>query len=396
MTETKPILETTVLDRPAVPDVLEEHLEETAFLLIRWRKLLFSSEIPLRRLGAQAERIEAHLDGLRVGGPASLSIALAMLDENDPWFVSVAARVWIELGQPEVQAIHERLAALPPELFGVWKEAFRQLPASTVQRIFPQQQFESLPAATLEIAADAWGWHGLLPFPVASRLAGSPAPGVRRAVARHTAHSGLIRQLLDDGDVLVRRMAHWSLALQNTQAALDRGRQLAAAAEPDPFALRVIGLLGGRADGPRLLNSLKHKAAAPTALLALRDLAVPEFAEVLLIGIEGDDADFAALAKDVFESLAGRIPKPDPGQPLPPGLSPARAHWSQVRKQMDGSKRMLHGQAFPWQGPASEEPMQWVWRRVLTSNAPDLAWLRRQVPDGFFNALGAEEAIPGE
>ena len=389
-------LETTVPGRPAVPDVLREHLEEMAYLSIQWRKLLFSPEIPLRRLAAHAGRIEAHLDGLRVGGPASLSIAQAMLDGDDPWFVSAAARVWIEMGQPEPAIIHQRLAALPPELFRAWKEAFRQLPVSTIQRVFPKQHPEAIPAPMIEIAADAWGWHGLLLPETASRLAGSPVPGIRRAVARHATQPSLIRQLLDDGEVLVRLMAHWSLALQNPPAALDRSRQIAAAAEPDPFALRIIGLLGSRADGPRLLAFLKHKTIAPTALLALRDLAAPEFAEVLLDGLDGEDSEFAALAKDVFESLTGRIPKPNPEQPLPPGLSPVRAHWSQVRKQMDGSKRMLHGQAFPWQGAASEEPMQWVWRRVLTSNAPDLAWLRRQVPDGFFTGLEADEAIPSE
>ena len=49
----------SAVNRPAVPDILEEHLEELSFLAIRWRKLVFSPELSLRRLAKQQARIVA-------------------------------------------------------------------------------------------------------------------------------------------------------------------------------------------------------------------------------------------------------------------------------------------------------------------------------------------------
>jgi len=389
LTEKTPTLETTVWGCPAVPDVLQEHLEEIAYLSIQWRKLIFSPELPLRRLRAHTERIEAHRDGLRVGGAASVRIAQALLEGEDPWLGFAAAWTWIEQGQPETAALQQRMKSLPPEWRGAWKAAFRKLSASAVQQIYPLTDFETLPPPVLEIACDAWGWHQLLSQATLQKVAAWPIPEVRRAVARHAIHADLILRLLQDEDLLVRRMALWSLALQNSHAALERSRQMAATADPDPFGLRVLGLLGDRSDGTLLLPMLKHKTLGPVALLALRDLACPEFGEALLDLMEGDDEDSAVVAKDIFESLVGR-----PAAPLAPGTSPARQHWQQCRTKL--SQRSLHGRAFPWAGAATEEPMEWVWRRSIIGSTPELAWLRREVPDGFFTGLGALEAIPGE
>ena len=389
-------LETTVPGRPAVPDVLHEHLEEIAYLTIQWRKLLFSPEVPLRRLRAHSERIKAHLDGLRIGGPASLSIARSMLDGDDPWFVYAAARVWMEMGRPDVAALRERLEKTPPELWGAWKEAFRKLSPAVVTRLFSEQDLEGLPLGLLQVAIDALGWHGLLQPATAGTVGGLPDAGTRRAVARHAVQPALIARLLEDEDVLVRRTALWSLVRQDPRAALDRSRQMTLSRPPDAFALRVIGLMGDGQDGMGLLTLLRQKTATPAVLLALRDLGRPECAEALLEIVEGDDRDLAMATKDVFESLVGRIPKPDPEQPLPAGISPARFHWQQVRKSLDRSRQFLHGQPCPWQGDPADEPMEWVWRRTLTAAASELACLRREVPDGFFNGVGADEAIPGE
>jgi hypothetical protein len=112
--------------------------------------------------------------------------------------------------------------------------------------------------------------------------------------------------------------------------------------------------------------------------------------------MEGDEPDLKPTARDVFESLAGAIPKPNPEQPLPQGISPARAHWLEVRKNFDGAKRFWHGRIFPWQGTLADEPMGWIWMRNLTATQSELAWLNREVPDGFFADLPSAAAVPGE
>lgn len=396
LADKKIILETTVPGRPAVADVLHEHLEEVAHLAIQWRKLLFSPEVPLRRLRSHAGRIEAHFDGLRVGGSASISLVRGKLAADDPWVVHAAAWVWMEMAQPDLAALVEQLQDTPPELLGAWKETFRKLPPEFITRLIRDPSLESLPTGLRQVATDALGWHGMLPSSTAAKLAEMPEPGVRRAVARQAVYPSLITRLLEDENVTVRRTALWSLLRQDPRAALERSRQMASSSQPDAFALRVIGLVGDGNDAAALLSLVRQKAVAPTALLALRDLGRLHCVEALLEIMEGEDADLALAAKDVFESLAGKIPKPNPEQPLPMGISPARFHWQQVRKQVDPAKRFLHGQPFPWQGISAEEPMAWVWRRAFTATPTDLTWLGREVPDGFFADLPADEAIPGE
>jgi hypothetical protein len=389
-------LETTVPGRPAVADVLHEHLAEVAYLTIQWRKLLFSPEVPLRRLRGHAERIEAHLDGLRVGGPASLGIARSLLEGDDPWFVYAAARTWLEMSQPDLAALQECFGKTPPALWGAWKEALRKLAPASMARLFPEEAIEALPAGLREVATDALGWHGLLQPAAAAKLASVTKAGVRRAVARHATQTTLITKLVADENVLVRRTALWSLLRQEPRAALDYSRQMASAVPPDAFALRLIGLMGEAQDGMGLLALLRQKPPPPAIRPALRDLGRLECVEPLIEMVEGDDGELALAAQEVFESLAGPISKPDPEHPVPTGVSPARYHWQQVRKNLDPAKRYLRGRPFPWAGAPADEPMAWVWRRAIWAAPPELGWLRREVPDGFFDDLPSDEAIPGE
>jgi hypothetical protein len=393
--EHRPNLETTILGRPAVVDVLYEHFEEVAHLSVQWRKLIFSPEIPLRRLASHADRIEAHVDGLRVGGAAAVGMAEALLAGDDAWLVFSAARCWLEQGQGTPAVLEKRLQATPPELRGAWKEAFRRLPVDVCLRAFPQTNLTSLTPEALEVACDARGYHQILSKEVRDDCAQSSQPLLRAAVARHAPDVDLLQRLLQDKDVMVRRVALWSLALQNASFVLGQCRRWAES-EPDAFALRVIGLFGDRNDGARLLPLLQQKSLAVPALLALRDLGSPEFAASVLSIMEADAGEIAPVAQQVFESLVGRSMPAKPSEPDPTPMSPARRHWEQFRSRADLTQRRLSGVGFPWSGPVADEPMEALWRRALSNATVAPVWLRREVPDGFFSGVGAVEAIPGE
>ena len=64
---------------PVLPEILRQHAEQAAFLWTVYdRAKLFPEENPELdelRLSRLLERLEAHLDGLRVAGPDGLSIA---------------------------------------------------------------------------------------------------------------------------------------------------------------------------------------------------------------------------------------------------------------------------------------------------------------------------------
>jgi hypothetical protein len=90
-----------IADRPAVPPVLSENLEELEFLSIQRRKLFCDFETTRAELLKHENRIEAHFDSLRVGGDAAVALAEKALEEAVfPWEVFAAARVWLELALP--------------------------------------------------------------------------------------------------------------------------------------------------------------------------------------------------------------------------------------------------------------------------------------------------------
>jgi uncharacterized protein (TIGR02270 family) len=58
-----------------VPHIVEQHCEETAFLLVQRWSLLAGPAVGIRALGRLDERLAAHLDGLRVAGKFGRQVA---------------------------------------------------------------------------------------------------------------------------------------------------------------------------------------------------------------------------------------------------------------------------------------------------------------------------------
>jgi uncharacterized protein (TIGR02270 family) len=84
-----------------IRDVVEQHAEDAAFL---WNLRDAATDEPhyaLRHLATLEERIEAHIDGLRVAGEAGHAIALAQLDQyGGPGELFVVATLALESRDP--------------------------------------------------------------------------------------------------------------------------------------------------------------------------------------------------------------------------------------------------------------------------------------------------------
>ncbi len=311
---------------PVVPVVLGEHLEEVAFLSIQRRKLLFASDVPLIGFLPHDERIAAHWDGLVVGLPESLDIALQRLEEFDPWEGYAAARVWIELGTPDWAHVAKQIAATDPEVHGSWREVLRRIPRARFIQLFPAGSPLPGDPVLAGILVFAAGWHDALSDNAAAAATFSTDTNVRIAVARacgwarSTAQApALLNTLLSDPEVSVRRAALWSVALLQPAAAAAYCRQRVRGGETSTFDTRMLALVG-----------------AP------------------------EDIEFV--------------------RPL---LSETDAPW-------------LFGEHFPWAGAAEEIPMHAIWRSLLHYPRPEFDWLRREIPDGFFDATLRDDAVPGE
>jgi len=360
-----PGADSRVSERPVLPDVVLEHLEEYAFLSIQRRKLLFSREVTLDQIHDHDARIEAHWDGLVLAVPDSVELATGRLDEGEPWDAFAAAMVWMELGDPAPEAVVEKIAAAEEELPAAWREALRHVAFDTLTRLLPDSLLAQGTPAVQSALAYGRGWHGTLPQGAIPELVTSEHAAVRRSLARaigwgEAAAPGvneILRILGDDPDVEVRRAALWSSALVNPEAASGRCRNRIRSGDADAFDVRAVGLLGGAADLDLLTEVLKSETLKPAAVRALGDLGqdgvVPELRAIL----EGEDEAAAEVAGEALEMLSGA----------------------------DGAD-----------SEAAGESMQSMWRRSLLSADPGTKWLRRQVPDGFFSAEPEPTAVPGE
>jgi len=400
---------------PVIPDVLQEHLEEVAFLSIQARKLLFSPDITLSQFRGHDERIAAHWHGLELGGEASVTVSLDSLEAFDPWEVFAAARVWMELGSATAEEITQRIEAADEDQLPAWREALARMKAERLVACFPPDRAGETSTKVLSVLAYAWGWRGLLPDEAAARFGFSADPLLRRSAARALGWGAapgqvqrLLSALLTDPEASVRRAALWSLCLLDPAAGVSVARKQLESQDPEPFSARVLGLLGTSASMGALQPLVLHEAVGPSCIRAIGTLGDPSAIEFLIDLLEADE-ERAEAAGDALETILGAIPGSGEGaeeetieeevggeESAAGTADGVRKAWRELGAHYRGIDRLLRGHPFPWASVTTEEPMEAMWRGALTGSRPELSWLRNEVPDGFFGEALLVEAVPGE
>lgn len=98
-----------------IEDIVEQHFDEASFL---WSQRDFAVTSPLYSLQTLAEldeRVEAHIDGLRVAGNFGWELCEKGLDDEDPGTIFTAAMVAFESGvQERIELVVETCANSPP------------------------------------------------------------------------------------------------------------------------------------------------------------------------------------------------------------------------------------------------------------------------------------------
>lgn len=386
--------------RPAVPDVLLEHLEELAFLWIQRRGLLFSDDVPLRRMPAHDERIEAHQDGLRIGGAASVEVAAPLLEDGNPWLAAAALWTWLSIGEPQAAAAFARLDGMPPELDRAWREALRWTGPAVGERLFASGSVRRLPARALALAIEPLASQGRLEPAIADHAARSEDARVRAALARVLAWPGTgtiagahLPGLTMDADPEVRRRARWSEGLRDAAAAVSRLRR-AKAEQVDAHGCRMLGLLGEREDAATLARLAEDDRLRPAALLALGDLGTRDAVETLLRVCAVPDEAVQAEAIAGLERALGPLAPGEGEEPPPSPVEAARQRWMQVTERI-GESRACRGLAMPWAGEAADEPAWWTWRRAIVSPSRSTRRWAAEVPNGFWLGTGTLVSEPG-
>lgn len=309
--------------RRIIPSIVEEHAEEAAFLWLLRDRSVAAPHVRLKDLASLDQRVEAHIDGLRVAGEEGWDIWHNTLAYDEPGEVFALAVLAFESRQPD--QIEGALAILDrkPELSRSIVSALGWL-ALAEARPFIQQFTASESPLLRRIGVAAAAVHRIDPgavletslrhvdhVPLTSRaLRAAGELGLRRLVPA-------ITPFFDSPEDDVRFAAAWSAALLG-----------------DASAIRVLGAfaadLGPHAERACMLGLRCLSAAA--GCRAHRELADrPELARlaVAAAGIVGDPAlvdwllrqmetpALARLAGEAFVLITGAgIEHPDlAGQP---------------------------------------------------------------------------------
>ncbi len=342
------------MTRPAIPDILDECLEELGFVEARLAALAFSPDVPERRLAEQLVRRDGWHDCLVQHPDDTVQLAEAWLDaKRPPWLHAAAASAWLEFKPHDAVAFAVRVQDEAAEQLADWRHALRARPVDAAWA--REAARAERPTNARHLWLDALGWHGALTGALLEAAAADPEPTIRWAAARHAASvaggAAVGRALANDPDPAVARQARYSLCLADPAAGAERARRLA-----DDFDAWLLGLFGTDGDVPALEAAAARFPEA--AAQALADLGT-RAACTALVRL-GEPA--AAAAAELVATAPATVEA-----------------WDAAAQ---GARALLHGRPRPWAGAADEEPLLFRWRAALTGTDAARRRLRPSIVAG--------------
>ncbi|WP_395700740.1 HEAT repeat domain-containing protein [Aquabacterium sp.] len=299
-----------------IPELLEVHAADLAFLWDQRRSAMASRRHTLREFGELNERIEAHLQGLLIAPPDALlgllrpqlaaddrgeafAAAFALLRANQPMLTALVLDAFERARGPTLDGLCDALSAAPFGSFiGELQSVFdRAEPRSAVaaaavlanHRLLTSQSAR-LPELLLhddpQVCERAWRAATVTD-------ARDPAP----------AHTRPYQHALNHPSPRVRHAA-WAAAAWTGQAqALPLLRHLAE--RGDAVALHWLAVLGGPDDVPRVQQAALALEDAPARCRLLARFGHPSGLNALVRWMASDDAARAAAAGEAFERITG-------------------------------------------------------------------------------------------
>ena len=393
-----------------IPGLAEQHADEAAFLAVLRRLMTSAPHWSLVDLARLDERIEAHLDGLRVAGDDGWNACLAGLQRPEPGEVFTAAVLALEAGDPgRLDPVLDAVRAEPAAAAGLaaalaWlTESAAALHLGTLLKS---------PSPILRAAGlDAAVAHGEDPGVALEQALESDEPALRAsayaAVGRLWRSDLLpaVRHGLDDPDAGCRVRSAWSGALLGDAAAVGALRRLAecdeAAGEEaaavavrrmspadasawqrelamTPGAARAAIAAAGAIGDPTLLAWLIEQMSDP----ALARLAGESFTLITGVDLVAERLTVEAPTdhragpsespedEDVALDLDEHLPWPD--------LEGVQAWYSQRGKQLAGASRLLLGRRI--EPTALRDVLRHGRQRQRMAAAIELAILSARAP----------------
>jgi len=349
---------------PAFLDLVEEHFDESDFLWEVREANLFTPDWDLGDLAWHEERAEAHLDGLRLAERHGIDLAVARMASGE---MSAALAATLVLCADATGAHLEPVRAAlrggdAPVLDGVRRALRHHLPAALQPLLAELAKGDDLVRAAA--AHDVMAFRRL-PVGSVERLFADESPTVwcqAFGIAGRTGSlpTAALRAALEHADASVRRAAMHAAAWTGWTDLLAVCRASASrSTDPDPEAVRMLGVLGTADDAATLQQALERPEVAATAVQAIGALGRIE-SMPLLLELLGDRKLGVPAAK-AYRRLTGSdaafgekpFPPPpiaegeDENEELPPAPAAARADWQRRSASMPATSAWQHGRSIP-------------------------------------------------
>jgi uncharacterized protein (TIGR02270 family) len=356
-------------------DLLAEHLEEFQFLWTLREQALWSPLYKPAKLAELEERVEAHVEGLLLGGEHLPPLVREHLAADDP--VEAFCAAYVLLRTNAVEAREEVLAAFVKakggQLIGIRQALCHTPVAPVLQRL---RQLLSAPPAPLPIdvtaaVAEVLGFHGRLELrtqQMDSFLKHADAPvrlsGWRAAQFTMPRSPDTYQAGLRDPDPRVRRQALLAAVWARQEWLLGHCRRFVAFAAPEHAEeLLLLAILGKLTDLQNVLSVGMSAKLGPRRLQVLGAFGHPSVMEIVLAGLESKDPLTAVAAGAAFTKMTGvdidsgprvALPPADDSKPDEfdqefldevklPDPSSARVHWAKVKGTFARGTRWCRG-----------------------------------------------------
>jgi uncharacterized protein (TIGR02270 family) len=357
--------------------IVEQHAEEAAFLWTVRDRAVHSPNYSLKDLSALDERVEAHLDGLRVAGQFGWDLCEQALDKEEAGNGFAAAVLALDSG--DTGRLHKVLdkSCLALELEREVISALGWLPFSKVEGHI-QELLGSERREIRRIGIAASAVHRRDTSQLLFQALDDPDPRLRSRALKACGEVGkagllpAILPLISDADGACRFFAAWSAARlgDRSPGVLNALCEIAAghtqyAERALGMALRVMDLQQAKAwhrqlrrDPTQLrtaaiANGIIGDPEAGEYLIDLMDIpAIARVAGEAFSMITGVDLAYEALSRDKPEGFeAGPTDDPedenvamDPDENLPwPAPALVAQWWNQHRAQFQAGKRYFRG-----------------------------------------------------
>jgi uncharacterized protein (TIGR02270 family) len=293
-----------------IPDIVSQHVEEAAFLWLLRSNAIRQPHYALKDIAKLDDRVEAHLDGLRVAGEPGWELCKAALGNEEAGEVFAASVMAFESGiDARVQVVMEAIEK-NPQLYGGAVSSLGWMPFK-----------QAAPHAELLVAAEspvrrliglaAFAVHRQDPGSAFKEAIGSSDPLLKARALKAVGELGkanllpLVRANLSNDDLTCRYWAAWSGALLGESAAVSVLQRLAESGHSQleqacAMAMRRMSLPQGQAWLKALAGTSNTLRLAVQAAGVIGDpAAIPWLMQQMV------NPQMARVAGESFSSITG-------------------------------------------------------------------------------------------